>query len=247
MTNRATKPSKSRAHILAHYFTGGNGREFDTYRNPELYDRGSHSRLYRRGNLARGVADVVEQHLSNERPAHILDVGAGTGILTLELARRGHVVTGVDLFAEQLGRLKFKAEMLGRTAQIQTVQCDMNEGLPFRDEQFSTVVSLRATRYIRSFTRWLNEVERVLEPGGGFILPAFAVDAIPWRRHSELGWRQPTSANSMMGTVEDAGLSVDQGASGKYGHIVDQSLGERDVPFYYSPTFIVAEKPPQQP
>src|SRR5687768_1395414 len=99
------KLDKSRAAIIRDYFIGGRGGEFDTYRDPELYDKGAHSRLYRRDNLARGVADVALAHLSPEQSnTNILDIGAGTGILSLELAGRNYTVTALDLFKPQLAR-----------------------------------------------------------------------------------------------------------------------------------------------
>lgn len=239
-----TYAKKSRLKIIAHYFTGGGGREFDTYRNPNLYDQGAHSKLYRRDNLARGVADVVGARLSTALRANILDIGAGTGILTLELANRDHTVTALDLFPEPLERLHEKAARIGRAAQVKTVQHDMNEGsLPFKDDQFDTVVSLRANRYIQDFDNWVGEARRVLKPGGRFILPVFIIDAIPWRRHSNLGWHQPTGVSRLAETVAASGLIVNE-AELRYAEAVSTNLGERDVPLYYRPTFIVAENPP---
>ncbi|MDQ3886342.1 MAG: methyltransferase domain-containing protein, partial [Actinomycetota bacterium] len=46
-------------------------------------------------------------------PARILDVGAGTGFLSLIAARLGHRVTAVDLSAEMLNRLQVKAAAEG--------------------------------------------------------------------------------------------------------------------------------------
>jgi len=49
-----------------------------------------------------GEADLVEALLADvlddaDRPGRVLDAGCGTGRTTVELARRGHEVTGVDL------------------------------------------------------------------------------------------------------------------------------------------------------
>ncbi|HEV2403672.1 MAG TPA: hypothetical protein VGS08_05745 [Candidatus Saccharimonadales bacterium] len=50
-----------------------------------------------------------------------------------------------------------------------------------------------------------------------------------------------TSHNAVMHAIIDAGFEVDGQASVRYSQAVDQSLGQRDVPFYYKPSFIVAE------
>jgi SAM-dependent methyltransferase len=44
------------------------------------------------------------------QPARVLDVGAGTGRVALDLARAGHSVTAVDLDAELLGALAERSE-----------------------------------------------------------------------------------------------------------------------------------------
>ena len=46
-------------------------------------------------------------------PAKILDIGCGTGSLSLILARLGHEVTGVDLSPKMIVRAKEKAAMAG--------------------------------------------------------------------------------------------------------------------------------------
>ena len=236
-----TQGDKSRFAIVRDYFIGGDGSQFDTYRDPELYDKGAHSRLYRRDNLARGMADVAIAHMPHAEATSVLDIGAGTGILTLELARRGYDVTALDLFAPQLRQLGKKAAEAALFENITPVQADMNQGLPFADDSFSSVVSLRATRYVNDFDSWLGEVHRVLEPGGSFVLPVFAVDTVPWKRNSELGIHQPTTHGNVQAAIIDAGFEIDRAASTRYSQAVDLHLGERDVPFYYKPKFVVAK------
>jgi len=241
--HRPVEPSKdkSRFAIVRDYFIGKEGREFDTYRNPELYDRGAHSYLYRRDNLARGMADVAIAHMPHGEDTNVLDIGAGTGILTLELAQRNYDITALDLFEPQLRQLGKKAMEAALFDRVTPVQADMNQGLPFADNSFGSVVSLRATRYVRDFDQWLGEVHRVLEPGGSFVLPVFAVDTIPWKRNSALGIHQPTTHRGAVAAILEAGFEVDKPASSSYAHAVDLSLGERDVPLYYKPKFVVAK------
>ncbi|GEM_PF-2473804 len=217
-------------------------KEYTSYQNPDQYEEGAMSKLYRRDNLARGVADVIEANSADSKHRKLLDIGAGTGILTLELAKRGFTTTALDLFVEQLGKLQEKAAVANLGKQITTVQADMNESLPFQDNSFDAIISLRVTRYIADFDHWLSEVRRVLEPNGVFVLPTFLVDTVPWKRHSKKGIFQETSVKGMTQRITNAGFEVDRQASKKYEDVVDIDQGKRDVPFYYKPTFIVAKK-----
>jgi SAM-dependent methyltransferase len=75
------------------------------------------------------------RRLLPEPPARVLDVGAGTGFLSLLLAGQGYEVTALDLSAGMLARLRAKAAERGLT--IKTVESDALH--PPRDD-FSAVV-----------------------------------------------------------------------------------------------------------
>ena len=62
------------------------------------------------------------RRLLPEPPAAILDVGAGTGFLSLLLAAQGYKVTALDLSPGMLGRLRAKAA--DRGLDIETVESD---------------------------------------------------------------------------------------------------------------------------
>ena len=56
-----------------------------------------------------GECDFIEREIGRNKNARILDVGCGTGRHSIELAKRGYTVTGVDLSESQLHRAKTKA------------------------------------------------------------------------------------------------------------------------------------------
>jgi len=95
--------------------------------------------------------------------AEILDVGAGTGFLSLLLARKGHSITALDLTREMLDRAREKAAALNLN--LNFVIGDA-ENLPFETESFDFVVSRWLLWTLPHPDRAVLEWKRVLKPGG---------------------------------------------------------------------------------
>ena len=76
---------------------------FENY--SEQYDK----EIYTQGTS--GECDFIEKELNYDKSFKILDVGCGTGRHTIELSKRGYLVTGVDLSENQLKKAREKAEM----------------------------------------------------------------------------------------------------------------------------------------
>ena len=66
--------------------------------------------------------ELAEQARDEHAAARILDVGAGTGRVTLDLARAGHAVTALDLDEDLLRALSERAAKEG--LQVETVRAD---------------------------------------------------------------------------------------------------------------------------
>jgi len=95
----------------------------------------------------------------------ILDVGCGTGIQTIELARiSGGKVTGVDNHQHFLDVLKRNAMDAGVSERVEAVEGDMFK-LEYPDERFD-IIWTEGAIYIMGFERALMEWKRMLKPGG---------------------------------------------------------------------------------
>lgn len=60
-----------------------------------------------------GEVDFIEQEIRHNKMVHILDVGCGTGRHSIELAKRGYLVTGIDLSANMLAKARKNAKAAG--------------------------------------------------------------------------------------------------------------------------------------
>lgn len=65
----------------------------------------------------KGIADFIEacyKRYMNEKPSLVLDLGCGTGAMTIELASRGYDMTGLDISPDMLSRAYTRAAEAGQ-------------------------------------------------------------------------------------------------------------------------------------
>jgi ubiquinone/menaquinone biosynthesis C-methylase UbiE len=95
----------------------------------------------------------------------ILDIGAGTGFLSLILTEMGYDVVGVDFSEEMLERAKKKAADQGLKLKVE-FKLDDAEALSFKSESFDAVVNRAVLWTLPNPKGALSEWKRVLKPGG---------------------------------------------------------------------------------
>lgn len=102
----------------------------------------------------------------------VLDVACGTGDMVLELLKQGADVTGVDLSEEMLAIAKRKVES-GKWKVADAEQ------LPFGDASFDAVTCAFGVRNFVHLEQGLNEMLRVLKPGGQLVILELATPDTP--------------------------------------------------------------------
>jgi phosphatidylethanolamine/phosphatidyl-N-methylethanolamine N-methyltransferase len=123
-------------------------------------------------NSSRLYGKIVEQIQAELHPDWvILDLAAGTGLLTLEIASRAQKVYGLDISAAMLEQAQIKA----RARQLTNVEFRVGDAcqLSFAAETFDVVVISNALHVMLEPERVLTEVHRVLKPDGRLIVPTF--------------------------------------------------------------------------
>lgn len=95
----------------------------------ENYGKKYDSEVFTQGTL--GECDFIEHEIGSNRNFRILDIGCGTGRHSIELAKRGYSVTGIDLSESMLARAKEKAILAN--VRIDFQRHDARD-LPFRNE-----------------------------------------------------------------------------------------------------------------
>ncbi len=122
---------------------------------------------------------AVKELVDTAGPLEILDVACGTGDFTIEIALKapaGSKVTGIDLSEGMMaiGREKIKAAGVDAVM----VQGDCEE-LPYNDDTFHRISVGFGVRNFEHLQLGLNEMYRVLTPGGKLVILELSVPSNP--------------------------------------------------------------------
>lgn len=131
----------------------------------------------------RTAVDALGKH----QPQQILDIATGTGDFALLLAKRlkpQHIV-GADISEGMMavGREKVKEEGLQNVISFQHEDCMQ---LSFPDGSFDAVTSSYGVRNFQNLDKGLQEMQRVLRPGGHLLIveltppPRFPMKQLFW-------------------------------------------------------------------
>ena len=126
--------------------------------------------------LPDGVADrvgvAILERVGAGPATRFLEVGIGTGRITLPLVRAGYLCHGVDLSAAMLGALRAKlAAEPGRAGRLRLARADAM-ALPFQTGVFDVVLVIHLLHLVDDPRQALHEIRRVLSPGGRVLISA---------------------------------------------------------------------------
>lgn len=115
---------------------------------------------------AETMISTLQEKCARPAPAAVLDLACGTGSLTRRIQGQGYCTIGLDFSLQSLRRLK------GGDHAVQTLQSDA-AALPFGSASFKAVTCLGAWRHFPDPQRVVDEIRRVLRPGGIFLVGYF--------------------------------------------------------------------------
>lgn len=101
--------------------------------------------------------------LAATSPARVLDLGCGTGFLSLMLSELGHTVTGIDISTDMIALAQEKAATAGRDVEWRVGDV---EHLDDADGSYDLVVARHLIWTLPNPAQAVREWQRVLAPGG---------------------------------------------------------------------------------
>jgi SAM-dependent methyltransferase len=117
------------------------------------------------------IMERIEREAGMLQGKHLLEVGCGMGYDSLEFLKRGVRVTAIDLTENAVDFTLRHFEVEGVKAEAVQVGNALN--LPFPDETFDAVWSNGVLHATGDTQRAIDEVRRVLKPGGRAIISHF--------------------------------------------------------------------------
>lgn len=116
------------------------------------------------------LAATVIELADPQEDDRVVDLGAGTGLLSLAIAPRVETVIAVDYSQPMLDRLALKARS-SSVHNVAAVAADLRS-LPLPDESATLAVSNYAFHHLSDEAKELalGEVRRILEPGGRLVV-----------------------------------------------------------------------------
>jgi len=107
---------------------------------------------------------MVLKFMGNLQNKPIIDIGCGTGRLSIVLAKNGAKVTGIDISQEMIKIAKKRYE---ENKNINFARRDIEE---FPSEFFKGAVSMRVVWHLENPLKLLKEINRILKPNSYFVI-----------------------------------------------------------------------------
>lgn len=132
--------------------------------------KAKHRAMWASGDYASVAADVISAFgpslvatMGIKAGDRVLDIGAGSGNVSIPAARTGADVVASDLTPELLEKGRAQAESEGVTLEWREADA---EALPFADDEFDVAISCVGIMFAPHHQASADELIRVLRPGG---------------------------------------------------------------------------------
>jgi ubiquinone/menaquinone biosynthesis C-methylase UbiE len=144
------------------------------------------------------IFEQIKPHLGNA----VLEVGCGNGNFTVFLAQQCQQVTGIDLNQEYTDLAK---KRLGKQSKVTIIQGDVTK---FQTENmFDTIVMLDVLEHIENDVAILQQLNKLLTPGGKLIIKVPALNYIYGEMDRAIGHYRRYNKKTLIDLYKKANLA----------------------------------------
>jgi 2-polyprenyl-3-methyl-5-hydroxy-6-metoxy-1,4-benzoquinol methylase len=157
------------------------------------------SRDFRASSLNVLIASMI-------KPSRVLDIGCGTGGLSLHLLKEGFEVTAQDVSPEMVERCKLFLEQEGfpgapvRQAGVEELS---------EQNHFDSVVALDVIEHIEDDHRAVKQMYKALKPGGRLVLSVPALQYLYGPKDEQLGHYRRYGKQQLRQVIEQADFRIE--------------------------------------
>ena len=165
--------------------------------------------------LGRPLPRILELVSEVQGKGRVLEVAAGTGIVTSAIAQTCGAVVATDYASAMVDALEQRV----RDAGLDNVTCEQADiyALPYEACEFDAVVAANVLHLVPDLPAALNALKKVIKPGGLLVLPTFCHDEtrVSWLVSRLLavtgfpGHRRFTM-RSLRGALEENEIQIDR-------------------------------------
>lgn len=147
--------------------------------------------------------------------ARVLEVGAGTGLVTTSIARSAGEVVATDYAAAMVARVLARTTAAGLT----NVRCEQADlyALRYGDGAFDAVVAANLLHLVQDLPGALRALGKALRPGGCLVVPTYCHDEtrLSWAVSRALALtgfpsHRRFTAASLRDALESAGVEIER-------------------------------------
>jgi acetyltransferase-like isoleucine patch superfamily enzyme/2-polyprenyl-3-methyl-5-hydroxy-6-metoxy-1,4-benzoquinol methylase len=142
----------------------------------QVYQRADPTSVLYRSRLAIALRWIDELQLPAS--ARVLDVGAGAGSSSVELARRGFMVDAIDPVEAMVALIQQQAATDGVSSRVEAMTGDVH-ALEMEAETYDLVLALGVVPWLHTPSRGIQEMARVLKPAGYAIVSGANRSGLP--------------------------------------------------------------------
>ncbi len=122
------------------------------------------------------MLDLVVEMSNIKDGEYILDIGCGTGLLSLKFLEAANcTINGIDLSEDMLNIWKDKIDKLNLSGRVKIKPGDA-ANLEFEDSIFDVIASTVTLHHVKDKQQALDKIYRLLKPKGRFVIGDLDVD-----------------------------------------------------------------------